>query len=58
VAALNVRRGPGTNYGITKCIRDRGIYTIVDEAKGPGATKWGKLKSGDGWIALDFVKKV
>lgn len=34
------------------------IYTIVAEAAGPGATKWGKLKSGAGWISLDYVTKL
>lgn len=35
-----------------------GVYTIVSEAAGKGATLWGKLKSGKGWISLDFAKKV
>lgn len=35
-----------------------GVYTIVAESAGPGATKWGKLKSGAGWISLDFVTKL
>jgi hypothetical protein len=34
------------------------VYTIVEEADGPGASKWGRLKSGAGWISLDFVKKM
>jgi len=51
--ALNVRKGPGTNYAVTDCIRDRGVYTIVDK-KGD----WGKLKSGEGWICLDYTKRV
>ena len=50
---LNIRKGPGTNYGINGVIRDRGIYTIV-EKKGT----WGKLKSGAGWISLNYTKKV
>ena len=55
--SLNIRKGPGTNYGITGSIKDKGIYTIVEEASGQGATKWGKLKSGAGWISLDYVQK-
>lgn len=55
---LNIRKGPGTNYEITGQIRDKGVYTIVDEDTGKGATKWGKLKSGLGWISLDFTKKL
>lgn len=56
--SLNIRSGPGTNYGITGKITDRGIYTIVAESTGKGATKWGKLKSGAGWISLDYTRNV
>lgn len=55
---LNIRKGAGTNYGTNGSIKDKGIYTIVAEADGKGATKWGKLKSGAGWISLDWCKKV
>lgn len=59
VTALNIRKAPGTNYAKTGCIRDRGQYTIVDESSGPGSSKgWGKLKSGAGWISLDYVSKL
>lgn len=57
-AALNVRKGPGTNYGVAMTIRDKGVYTIAEEATGPGAKKWGKLLSGAGWISLDHTKKI
>lgn len=58
--SLNIRKGPGTNYGINGVIKDKGTYTIIEEKAGEkGTTKvWGKLKSGMGWIALDYVKKV
>lgn len=55
---LNIRKGPGTNYGKTGKYTGVGVFTIVEEAKGTGATKWGKLKSGAGWISLDYTKKV
>ena len=59
---LNIRKGAGTNYGINGSIKDRGAYTIVDEAVGKGATKWGLLKSyeksRDGWISLDYTKRI
>ena len=55
---LNIRKGPGTNYGANGAIRDKGTYTIVAESTGAGASKWGKLKSGAGWISLDYTKKV
>ena len=54
---LRVRKGPGTNFGITGQITDHGTYTIVKESAGSGATLWGKLKSGDGWISLDYTNK-
>jgi peptidoglycan hydrolase-like protein with peptidoglycan-binding domain len=53
VSILNIRKGPGTSYATNGQIRDKGIYTIV-ETQG----KWGKLKSGAGWIFLDYTKKV
>ena len=55
---LNIRKGAGTNYGTNGAIKNRGVYTIVDEATGKGATKWLKLKSGAGWIASDYTKKI
>ena len=55
---LNIRKGAGTNYGVAGSITDKGTYTIVAEADGAGASKWGKLKSGAGWISLDYCKKV
>ena len=57
-SVLNIRKGAGTNYGTNGSIRDMGTYTIVAEADGQGASKWGKLKSGAGWISLDYTKKV
>lgn len=56
ITNLNIRKGPGTNYGSTGYIQP-GIYTIVAESTGKGATKWGKLKSGAGWISLDYATK-
>ena len=53
---LNIRSGPGTNYGTKGTIKP-GVYTIVAEADGSGASKWGKLKSGAGWISLDYATK-
>lgn len=50
---LNVRNGAGTNYKINTQVKRYELYTIVDEKNG-----WGKLKSGAGWIALQYTKKV
>ena len=49
---LNIRKGPSTNYAITGAIKNKGVYTIVEEKNG-----WGKLKSGVGWICLKYTKK-
>ena len=49
---LNIRTGPGTNYGSKGFIKP-GVYTIV-ETQG----NWGRLKSGAGWICLDYAKKI
>ena len=57
VGALNIRKGPGTDTKVVGTIRDFGVYTIVEERDGVGASKWGKLKSGAGWISLDYVKR-
>lgn len=51
--ALNIRNGPGTIYKINGVIKDKGSYTIVEEKNG-----WGKLKSGAGWISLEYTQKV
>lgn len=50
---LNVRAGAGTNFKVNTQVKQNQVYTIVDEKNG-----WGKLKSGAGWISLDYTKKV
>lgn len=50
--ALNIREGAGTNTAVVGCIRDKGTYTIVETSG-----NWGKLKSGLGWICLDYTNK-
>ena len=55
---VNIRKGAGTNYPIVDAIPKGGAYTIVAESTGHGAKKWGKLKSGVGWIALDYTEKI
>ncbi|EOS27184.1 hypothetical protein C806_00777 [Lachnospiraceae bacterium 3-1] len=56
ISDLNIRKGPGTDYARVKYI-PVGVYTIVEEAEGKGASKWGRLKSGIGWIALDYTER-
>jgi len=54
---LEIRRGPGTNNAVAGTIAAAGAFTIVEESAGAGATKWGRLKSGAGWISLDGTTK-
>lgn len=49
---LNVRAGAGTNYKVNTQVRKGEVYTIVGESNG-----WGKLKSGAGWISLEYTSK-
>lgn len=55
-ADLNVRDGAGVNYKINTVSHKNEVYTIVEE-KMNGTTKWGKLKSGAGWISLAYTVK-
>ncbi len=55
---LYIRKGAGTNTSKVGSITDKGVYTIVEEKTGKGASLWGRLKSGAGWISLDYVKKL
>ena len=54
VGELNIRKGASMNHAVVGVIRDRGVYTIVEEVGG-----WGRLKSGAGFVSLDssFVQK-
>ncbi|MCM1439699.1 MAG: N-acetylmuramoyl-L-alanine amidase [Roseburia sp.] len=56
VSNLRIRTNPTTS-SLSKGFIAPGVYTIVSEATGQGATLWGKLKSGQGWISLDYATK-
>ena len=62
ITNLNIRKGPGANYDRTGKYTGIGSFTIVDEADGEGASKWGLLKSyqsgRNGWVSLDYAKRV
>lgn len=58
ITDLNIRKGPGTNYAKTGKYTGIGTFTIVEEADGQGASRWGRLKSGAGWVSLDYCTKV
>ena len=52
---LNIREQPSINSPVTGKITETMSVTIVDEASGTGVSTWGKLKSGAGWIGLDYT---
>lgn len=52
-SALNVRTGPGLDYDVVMTVGKNEIYTIVNTING-----WGELKSGAGWISLDYTKSI
>lgn len=57
ISDLNIRKGPGTDYGRVQFCPP-GVYTIMEVRSGKGSSAgWGRLKSGIGWISLDFCKK-
>ena len=56
ITNLRIRSGAGTNYA-SKGYISKGVYTIT-QTKSAGGYTWGKLKSGAGWIALDYTEKV
>ena len=57
ISDLNIRKGPGTEHGRVQFC-PVGVYTIVEVKSGKGASAWGRLKSGIGWISLDFVRRI
>ena len=59
IARLNIRTGPGTDYSLTGKYTGKGAFTIVEVSNGTGSNSgWGKLKSGAGWISLDYATKL
>lgn len=56
---LNIRKGAGTNYAKVGTVKKGEAYTIVEEKSGQGSNKgYGRLKSGAGWVSLDYMKKI
>lgn len=59
ITDLNIRKGPGTDYGKTGKFTGKGVFTITEVKSGKGSTAgWGRLKSGAGWISLDYARKI
>ncbi len=59
ISNLNIRSGPGTNYARIGKFTGKGTFEVTEVADGEGSKSgWGKLKSGEGWIALDYAKRI
>ena len=59
---LNIREAPGTDKPKTGKVTGVGVFTIIEEADGKGASRWGLLKScrekRNGWISLDHASRI
>ena len=60
-----LRRGEGTLSATGALVvktgkyTGKGVFTIIKVKSGTGSTAgWGKLKSGAGWISLDYCKRL
>lgn len=56
---LNIRKGAGTNTAKTGIYTGVGVFTIMEVKSGKGSDAgWGRLKSGAGWISLDYCQRM
>ena len=59
ITDLNIRTGAGTNYAKTGQKTGVGVFSITEVKEGKGADAgWGKLKSGAGWVSLDYCTRL
>ena len=59
ISNLNIRKGAGTNYATIGKYTGKGVFTIMEVKAGKGSTAgWGRLKSGAGWISLDYATRI
>lgn len=59
ISNLNIRKGAGTNYATIGKYTGKGVFTIMEVKTGKGSTAgWGCLKSGAGWISLDYATRI
>lgn len=55
-ASVPIYHGPGYDWGYAKPVGEDGVYTIVEEQWDEQGEKWGRLKSGAGWVNLSWVQ--
>jgi len=54
---VNIRLGPGTGFMTNGQAKIGDVHAIIEESSGVGASLWGRLENGAGWIALDYSVK-
>ena len=55
---LNIRKGPGKNYDRTGKYTGKGMVAICEVKDGIGSIEgWGRLRSGEGWISLEYATR-
>ena len=57
ITNLNIRKGPGWRKFAVVMVCPPGVYTISETKSADGFT-WGRLKSGAGWIALEYATRL
>lgn len=59
ISDLNIRKGAETSTAKTGKYTGVGTFSIIEVKDGKGSDKgWGRLKSGAGWISLDYCQRV
>lgn len=59
ISDLNIRSGAGTDTAKIGKYTGIGTFTITQVKSGKGSSLgWGKLKSGAGWISLDYCSRI
>ena len=58
IPSLKIRNGASTNFSVAGSLATSTIVVITAEANGAGANRWGRLRDGRGWIALDFTTRI
>ena len=56
---INLAYEPSKYHAKTGETTGKGVFTIVEVKAGQGASAgWGRLKSGAGWISLDYATRL
>lgn len=56
-ADFPIYKGDGYETGIAGYVNEPGTFTIVEESQDCGGNRWGKLKSGAGWVDVTQAEK-